>query len=168
MFKLELDIRKLLIAIIALVVLSACSSNECKLAEIEDFFFDNEEVQAARQQWSEVNREWKELMYNPEAYSSEAIVERYSELRIEASKAYDDLAAITPPKCLRGYWDKGIEASRLEAHIIDLTWLFYSGHPSATQEEIDELMAECSALRRDGAEELKNILDKHDLQIDSW
>ena len=105
----------LALALVLIVpILGACGgkSVDQEGQEILDFINDSNNA-AVMERATSVEDDWNEIMSGVQTYTRLQLIYELGLLEQRAGTSYREMAEVVPPKCLRSFWDKEVEASKL-------------------------------------------------------
>jgi hypothetical protein len=153
----------LLILIGFVMVLTGCSVDQ-ERQEIIDFINDSNNS-AVFDRAANLEDDWNTLMSSDfQTYTRSQLIYEIGLLEQRAGQSYKDLGEVVTPKCLRGFMDKEIEASRLLFQAMSLAYRA-KDDPNITQDQINELIFRADDLKTEAMREFEGICEQHNVKM---
>jgi len=155
----------LLILIGFVMVLTGCSVDQ-ERQEIIDFSNDSNNS-AVMERATKVEDDWNTIMSsNVQAYTRSQLIYEIGLLEQRAGLSYKDMGEVVPPKCLRSFWDKEVEVSKLYYQAISLMYRM-KDDPNISQDQVNDLIFRANDLKTEALREFEDICEKHNVKV-SW
>jgi len=153
----------LLILIGFIMVLTGCSVDQ-ERHEIIDFINDSNNS-AVMERATKVEDDWNTIMSSDaQKYTRSQLIYEIGLLEQKASLSYKDMGEVVPPKCLRSFWDKEVEASKLSFQAMSLMYRM-KDDPNITQDQVNDLIFRASDLKTGALREFEDICEKHNVKM---
>ena len=151
--------------VITLTMCNIACSESSEKQEIIDFI-DDSSNSAIFERALIVMDDWNMMMEKAHTYTRSQFIQEIGLLEKRAGISYREMSEIVPPKCLRDFWDKEVEASKLYYQAISLAYQI-KDDPNINQNQINELVFTANDLKTEAIREFEDICEKNDIDI-SW
>lgn len=149
---------------ITLLFLSACTcSVDQEQQAILDFINDPHNMAVAEQAVA-CEDQWEELNYNSQKYTRTQLVLEWRDLERQAGQVYRDMSEIVPPRSLRSFWQKEVEACSLLFQAVSLTNQAIDD-PTINLSQINESIFKANDLKTEALWELEDICKEHGIDL---
>jgi hypothetical protein len=153
----------LLILIAFTMVLTGCSVDQ-ERQEIIDFINDSN-ISAVMERATKVEDDWNTIMSSEvQTYTRSQLIYEIGLLEQRAGLSYKDMGEVVPPKCLRSFWDKEVEASKLFFQAMSLVYRM-KDDPNISQDQVNDLVFRSSDLKTAAQREFEDICEKHNIKM---
>ncbi len=146
------------------IALAACSSADPERQQIVTFINDRNNT-AVMERSTKIEDDWNAIIASkPQTYTRAQLIYQIGLLEQRASISYKDLGQVVPPKVLRSFWDKEVEASRLYFQAFSLMYRMKDDR-TISQDQVNDLIFKASDLKTQALREFQDICEKHAIQI---
>jgi hypothetical protein len=143
-------------------VVTACGKSS-ERQQIINFMNDSTNSEVMKRATA-VDDDWNTLTLNAQQYTSSQFISQLGNLEQRAAQSYTELSKIVPPKCLRGFWDKEVEASKLSYQAFSLMYRV-KDDPNITQDQINDLFFKSNDLKTEAQRVFQDLCDKNNIEI---
>jgi len=161
-------VKKLNLIIIFLTVLfplllyNNCSDSTEKQEIIA--FIDNENNASVMERAIIIQDDWNSLNENIQTYPRSQLIHDIGLLEQRAGTFYRETSEVIPPKCLRSFWDKQIEAAKLFYQALSLMYRI-KDDPSISQDQVNDLIFESNNIKTSAQREFEDLCEKNGIDI---
>lgn len=162
--------RRYVIPFVLTALILICGFTSCaKSSERKEIldFMNNSDNQAAMEKALAIEDDWNAISAAKSGtYTRAQLINEIGLLEQRSGLAYQQMAEVIPPKCLRSFWDKEVEACKLYFQSISLMYSL-KDDPSASAKQINELIFKANDLKTVAQREFQDICEKNNIKT-SW